>query len=94
LLYPHYRGGGICHSAFKVLQKTRIKRNYKNPVLTDQEAWNVAAFIESQPRKHFDQSHDWKDLKKKPIDLPFGPYIDQASEKQHKYGPFKPILEE
>ncbi len=76
------------------MQKTRIKRNYKNPVLTDQEAWNVAAFIESQPRKHFDQSHDWKDLKKKPIDLPFGPYIDQASEKQHKYGPFKPILEE
>jgi thiosulfate dehydrogenase len=61
---------------------------YKSPQLTNEEAWNVAAFINSQPRPHYDQSEDWKDLKNKPIDLPFGPYADGFSEKQHKYGPF------
>lgn len=64
---------------------------YQIPQLTDEEAWNVAAFIESQPRPHKDQRNDWKDLKKKPIDFPFGPYADKFSERQHKYGPFKPI---
>jgi len=64
---------------------------YENPQLTDEEAWNVAAFINSQPRPHKDQHNDWKDLKKKPIDFPFGPYADAFNETQHKYGPFKPI---
>lgn len=64
---------------------------YQNPQLTDEEAWNVAAFIDSQPRLHKDQHNDWRDINKKPIDLPFGPYPDPFSEKQHKLGPFKPI---
>jgi thiosulfate dehydrogenase len=64
---------------------------YKNPQLTDEEALDVAAFINSQPRPHRDQRADWPDLKTKPIDFPFGPYADNFSEKQHKYGPFKPI---
>lgn len=66
---------------------------YKNPQLTDEEAWNVAAYIESKPRPHKDQRNDWTDLTKKPIDHPFGPYLDNFSEEQHKYGPFKPIKE-
>ncbi len=64
---------------------------YKNPQLSNEEAWNVAAFINSQPRPHYDQHNDWKNLVNKPIDMPFGPYADTFSEKQHKYGPFKPI---
>ncbi|WP_094572967.1 c-type cytochrome [Mucilaginibacter xinganensis] len=64
---------------------------YKSPQLTDQEAWDVAAFINSQPRMHRNQHSDWPDIKRKPIDLPFGPYADPFSEKQHKLGPFKPI---
>ncbi len=64
---------------------------YKSPQLTNEEAWNVAAFINSQPRAHYDQRKDWNDLKNKPIDLPFGPYSDRFSEKQHKYGPFGPM---
>ncbi len=65
--------------------------DYHNPKLTDEEAWNVAAFINSQPRPHKDQSKDWTDIKRKPIDFPFGPYNDTFSETQHKFGPFKPI---
>ncbi|MEP6612330.1 MAG: hypothetical protein ABJA76_10610, partial [Mucilaginibacter sp.] len=64
---------------------------YQAPQLSNEEAWNVAAFINSQPRPHFDNSKDWPDISKKPIDLPFGPYADGFSEHQHKFGPFKPI---
>lgn len=64
---------------------------YQNPQLSSGEAWNVAAYVNSQPRPHRDQHSDWQNLKKKPVDAPFGPYIDKFSEQQHKYGPFKPI---
>ncbi|AMR34405.1 cytochrome C [Mucilaginibacter sp. PAMC 26640] len=65
---------------------------YKNPQLTDAESWNVAAFVNSQPRPHRNQQADWQNLDTKPIDFPFGPYADPYSEQQHKYGPFKPIV--
>jgi thiosulfate dehydrogenase len=59
------------------------------PQLRDDEAWDIAAFVNSQPRPHKDSKNDYKDLSKKPIDAPFGPYADGFSEQQHKYGPFK-----
>ena len=65
--------------------------DYHNPRLTDAEAWDVAAFVNSQPRPHKDQSADYKNISKKPIDFPYGPYVDMFSEKQHKFGPFGPI---
>jgi thiosulfate dehydrogenase len=65
--------------------------SYQNPLLSNKEAWDVAAYINSQPRPHRDQHADWPVLKNKPIDFPFGPYADGFSEKQHKFGPFKPI---
>ncbi|PKV75150.1 c-type cytochrome [Pontibacter ramchanderi] len=65
---------------------------YGNPMLTDEEAWDLAAFVNSMPRPKKDISQDWPDISKKPMDHPFGPYTDQFSEEQHKYGPFKPIL--
>jgi thiosulfate dehydrogenase len=58
------------------------------PVLSDEDAWDVAAYIESKPRPHKAVPQDWPDISKKPIDHPFGPYADQFSELQHKYGPF------
>lgn len=61
------------------------------PQLSDEEAWDVAAFVNSQARPHKVFSSDWPNRSKKPIDHPFGPYIDSFTEKQHKYGPFKPI---
>jgi len=64
---------------------------YQHAVLTDEQAWDVAAFVNSQPRPHKDQKADWKDISKKPIDFPFGPYTDNFSEKQHKYGPYEEI---
>lgn len=64
---------------------------YTNPVLSDEEAWDVAAFVNSLPRPMKLFSRDWPDLSDKPVDHPFGPYADTFPESQHKYGPFGPI---
>ena len=64
---------------------------YEKPVLTDEEAWDVAAFVNSMPRPSKDLSMDWPKISKKPFDHPFGPYVDPFSEEQHKFGPYKPI---
>jgi thiosulfate dehydrogenase len=60
----------------------------KNPQLSVEEAWDVAAFIVSQPRPVKFFPEDYRDYSKKPVDYPFGPYADTFSELQHKYGPF------
>jgi thiosulfate dehydrogenase len=65
--------------------------DYSNPKLTDEEAWDVAAYINSQPRPVKENKMDWPDISKKPFDHPFGPYADTFSQAQHKYGPFAPI---
>ncbi len=67
--------------------------NYHNPQLSDEEAWDVAAFVNSQPRPSKFFKEDWPDISKKPVDHPFGPFDDGFTEEQHKYGPFKPIIE-
>ncbi len=64
---------------------------HEKPQLTDEEAWDVAAFVNSQPRPIKTFNQDWPDLRKKAIDYPYGPYADNFSETQHKYGPFGPI---
>lgn len=65
--------------------------SYKNAQLTDEEAWDVAAFVNTQPRPHKEQGNDYPNLRKKPIDAPYGPYGDKFSQQQHKLGPFKAI---
>jgi len=64
---------------------------FSNPQLSDSDAWDVAAFVNSQPRPHKSFATDWPDITKKPIDFPFGPYADSFSKTQHKYGPFAPM---
>jgi thiosulfate dehydrogenase len=64
---------------------------HAEPVLTDEEAWDLAAFVNSQPRPGKDIRADWPRIGEKPFDHPFGPFADGFSEKEHKYGPFGPI---
>lgn len=66
--------------------------DYLNPQLTIEQAWDVAAYVLSQPRpQRAGLSKDFPDLLNKPVDAPYGPYADDFSEKMHKYGPFGPI---
>ena len=62
------------------------------PQLTDEESWDIAAFINSQPRPEKRFAYDWPNIITKPPDHPFGPYADGFTEEQHKYGPYPPII--
>ncbi|SFV34433.1 Cytochrome c [Thermoflavifilum thermophilum] len=66
--------------------------SYLHPLLTDEQAWDVAAFVNTQPRQAYrDLKYDWPRIADKPVDYPFGPYADSFQEPQHKYGPFEEI---
>lgn len=66
--------------------------DYLNPQLTVTQAWDVAAYMISQPRpKKAGLEKDFPDLLLKPLDTPYGPYADGFSQRQHTYGPFAPI---
>jgi thiosulfate dehydrogenase len=64
---------------------------FDKPTLTQEQAWDIAAYVESMPRPQKEFVGDWPKLETKPVDHPFGPYADSFSERQHKYGPFKEI---
>jgi thiosulfate dehydrogenase len=65
---------------------------WQNPALTPEEAWDVAAFVSSQPRPHMEGlDRDYPKLIQKPVDAPYGPYVDHFSLEQHRLGPFQPI---
>jgi thiosulfate dehydrogenase len=62
------------------------------PMLTDQQAYDVAAYINSQSRpQKANLDQDFPNRLQKPVDAPYGPYIDGFREQQHKYGPYEPI---
>jgi thiosulfate dehydrogenase len=68
--------------------------NHTNAVLSDEQAFDVAAYINSQPRpakRNLDA--DFPARKNKPVDSAFPPYTPGFSAEQHKYGPWKPIME-
>ncbi len=66
--------------------------SHQTPLLSDEDAWDVAAFINSQPRPDITFTKDWPNISKKPFDHPFGPYADTFTSRQHKYGPFGPMI--
>lgn len=62
--------------------------------LTDDEAYDVAAFVNSHERpQRANLEVDYPDLTKKPIDSPYPPYADNFPPEQHRLGPFGPIRE-
>ncbi|MBL7829318.1 MAG: c-type cytochrome [Saprospiraceae bacterium] len=102
--YPPLWGEGSYNEAAGLFRLSRfagyVKANmplgasFESPQLSDEEAWDLAAFVNSQPRpKHPFLGADWPDISKKPFDHPFGPYRDSFPEAQHKFGPFKPIVD-
>jgi thiosulfate dehydrogenase len=65
---------------------------FNAPILTDEEAYDVAGYIVSQQRpEKANLDQDFPVRIQKPIDTPYGPYVDRFSLEQHKYGPFEPI---
>jgi len=62
------------------------------PVLTDEEAYDVAGYVVSQDRpKKSNLDEDFPVRLQKPVDTPYGPYGDGFPAEQHQLGPFAPI---
>jgi thiosulfate dehydrogenase len=103
-IYPPVWGNHSYNTAAGLFRLSRLagfikanmpfgKSDYTNPLLSDEESWDVAAFINTQPRPEKTFAQDWPDISKKPIDHPFGPFSDGFSSLQHKFGPFSVIKE-
>jgi thiosulfate dehydrogenase len=74
------------------------KATWRKPFLTDEQCIDVAAFINDgrihpRPQKKDKSVPDYADYKFKPIDYESGPYVDSFSALQHKFGPYKPIID-
>lgn len=64
------------------------------PQLSDDEAYDVAAFMLSHPRpQKANLERDFPARWNKPVDAAFPPYVDGAPADQHKFGPFAPLQE-
>jgi thiosulfate dehydrogenase len=60
--------------------------------LTNDEAFDVAGYINSMPRPEMPNlERDYPDRKTKPVDTGYGPYADNFPLLQHQFGPFAPI---
>ncbi len=68
---------------------------FENPILTDEEAYNVAAYINNYDKKRPEKANrekDFPDVKVKAADTDMGPYLDDKSVEQHKFGPYNGII--
>ncbi|MBC7953470.1 MAG: c-type cytochrome [Rhodospirillaceae bacterium] len=66
--------------------------NYDAPQLSVDDAFDVMAFVNSQPRMaKVGMENDFPNRLRKPVDMPFPPFADGFSSAQHKYGPYDPI---
>ena len=62
------------------------------PVLSDTDAYDVAAYMNSLERPvRPNLEKDFPIKLQKPVDTPYGPYADGFPPEQHKYGPFDPV---
>lgn len=95
-----YQPGSSMHRIIK--QAQWLKANMPNdlakwnkPVLTDEEALDIAAFINNDKihKRPNPKTWDYPLLSDKAIDYDKGPYADSFSVQQHKYGPFNPIIQ-
>lgn len=85
-----YNTGAGMYRMIKVAQFIKQNMPQFNEILTDEEAFDVAAYINSKPRPIKDgRENDFPNRKVKAIDMDVGPHDDKFSDKQHKYGPFK-----
>ncbi len=70
------------------------KSTHEHPMLSDINALQVAAYVNSEEHiRPAKKGLEYPDFRMKPLDYPFGPYDDPFSEKQHKYGPYQPIID-
>jgi thiosulfate dehydrogenase len=65
------------------------------PYLTDAQALDIAAYVndDSVHTRPNPKTLDYPNPKAKAIDYAHAPFSDPFSEKQHRLGPYKPIIQ-
>lgn len=77
-----------------ILANMPLGADHENRILTPDEAYDVAAYINSQDRgSKPGMENDFPDRLRKAPDMPFAPWAGDFSAEQHKYGPFKEIVQ-
>ena len=87
-----FNEGAGMHRVLTAAKFIKAKMPLGDATLTDDEAFDVSAFINSKPRPqmaHLDL--DYPDKTKKPVDAGFAPFADPFPLEQHQFGPFAPI---
>ena len=70
------------------------KATADRPFLSDAEALDIAAFVNSDElhKRPSPKNFEYPFPNEKAIDYDKGPFVDDFTEKQHKYGPYPPIV--
>ena len=87
-----FNDGAGMHRVLTAARFIKARMPLGEPDLTDDEAFDVAAYINNQPRPEMPNlEKDYPDLSVKQIDSPYGPFADDFPIEQHRFGPFPPI---
>ncbi len=87
-----YNNGAGMNRVLTAARFIKARMPLGQPDLTDDEAYDVSAYINSKPRPiKSELEQDYPELFRKPVDSPYPPYADPFPQEQHKYGPFEPI---
>jgi thiosulfate dehydrogenase len=87
-----FNDGAGMHRVLTAARFIKAKMPLGEADLTDAQAFDVAAYINSKPRPQMaNLDRDYPDRTTKPIDGPYGPYADDFPLEQHRIGPFQPI---
>jgi thiosulfate dehydrogenase len=87
-----FNNGAGMHRVLTAARFIKALMPLGEPTLSDDEAFDVAAFVNSKPRPEMpDLERDYPDRAAKPVDNPYGPFADEFPLEQHRFGPFQPI---
>ena len=87
-----FNNGAGMHRVLTAARFIKARMPLGEATLTDDEAFDVAAYINAQPRPQMPNlEHDYPDKAAKPVDNPYGPFADGFPLDQHRFGPFQPI---
>jgi len=63
--------------------------SFTEPALSEADAFDVAAYVDSQPRPHkAGLEADFPDRARKPVDAAYPPYVGTLTPEQHRLGPW------
>jgi thiosulfate dehydrogenase len=87
-----FNDGAGMHRVLTAARFIKARMPLGRPDLNDDQAFDVAAFVNSKPRPEMTGlDRDYPDRSKKPVDTSYGPYADSFPIEQHHFGPFQPI---